>query len=201
MSLFKLKSSGGPRDLELSMAGIKLGSDVLQIDGGDTGLIAALAKLVGLSGRACAVAETQASVEAFERSAKKAGVLVEVKRARLDGLPYGDSEFDLVVLKNVLGRVTQHQRILCLQQAFRVLRAAGRCLVIDQALRGGLGAVFAKPSVDRRYLGDGGALLALKAEGFRGVRLLAERGGLTYVEGIKLHAGPIGVDIEPGPGG
>ncbi len=194
MSLFKLKKSGGPRDLEASMAGVKLGSTVLQIDGPDTGLIAALAKTIGLSGRACAIADTQTSADAFERFAKKAGVLVEVKVARPDGLPYDDGEFDLVVIKNVLDGMAQHERILCVQQAFRVLRTGGRCLVIDRTLRGGLGAIFAQPSVDRRYLTDGGALPALKAEGFRGVRRLADRDGLTYVEGTKSFVGPTAVD-------
>ena len=65
MSLFKLRKSGGPRDLEVSMAGLKLGSNVLQVDGPDAGLIAALAKAVGLSGRACAVASTEEAEKAF----------------------------------------------------------------------------------------------------------------------------------------
>ena len=198
MSLFTLRRSKDPRDLERSMAGLKLGSNVLQVDGPDTGLIAALAQVVGLSGQACAVASTQASAEAFKRSADKVGVLVEVKVAPVDALPHNDGEFELVVIKNLLGSITQHQRILCLQQAFRVLRTGGRCLVIDQILRGGLGVVFTKPSIDRRYLSAGGALPALKAEGFKGVRLLADRGGLTFIEGMKPSVGPAVVDSKHG---
>ena len=182
------------------MAGIKLGSNVLQIAGPDTGLIAALAKVAGLSGRACAVAETAESAASFERSAQKVGALVEVKVAHPDLLPHDDSEFDFVVLKNVLGRMTQHQRVMCLQEAFRVLGVGKRCLVVDQALRGGLGAVFAKSSVDRRYLSGGGALAALQGEGFRVVRLLAERDGMTFVEGTKPNPGPTVVDTVDGMG-
>ena len=185
MPLFKLKKSGGPRELELSMAGLKLGSKVLQVDGDDPGLIVALAKVVGLSGHACAVADTQAKTGAFDRAAAAAGVLVEAKMARLASLPYDDDFFDLVVLKNVLAEMRQHDRVLCLQQVLRVLRVGGRCLVIDRAMRGGIGSVFSKRSMDVRYVRGGGARTALKDEGFRGVRRLADHDGLAFNEGTK----------------
>ena len=185
MPLFRLKKSGGPRDLELSMAGLKLGKNVLQVYGSDRGLITALAGVVGLSGQACAVAETRSDADAFELTAAKAGVLVEVKVAQLTALPYDDDYFDLVVIKHVLGELTQNDRVLCLQQAQRVLKVGGRCLAVDAAMRGGLGAIFSRQALDPRYVDAGGAVRALKHEGFRGVRLLAERDGLKFVEGMK----------------
>lgn len=185
MPLFRLKKSGSPRDLELSMAGLKLGKNVLQVYGSDRDLITALASVVGLSGQACAVAETRSDANAFESTAAKAGVLVEVKVAQLTALPYDDDYFDLVVIKQVLGELTQNDRVLCLQQALRVLKVGGRCLAVDPAMRGGLGAIFSRQALDPRYVDAGGALRALKHEGFRGVRLLAERDGLRFVEGMK----------------
>jgi hypothetical protein len=51
-----------------------------------------------------------------------------------------------------------------------------------------LGALF-KPStsapVDPHYLSSGGAVAALRAEGFRGARVLAERDGLSFFEGVR----------------
>ena len=185
MPLFKLKKSGSPRDLELSMAGLKLGKNVLQVYGSDHGLITALARVVGLSGQAYAAAKTQRDAEAFERTAADAGVLVDVKVAELAALPYDDDWFDLVVIKHVLGVLTQNDRVLCLQETLRVLRAGGRCLVVDPAMRGGLGAILSRQSLDPRYLESGGAQRALKHEGFQAVRLLAERDGLRFVEGTK----------------
>ena len=187
MPLFRLKKSGSPRDLELSMAGLKLGKNVLQVYGSDRGLITALASVIGLSGQACAVAETRSDANAFESTAAKAGVLVEVKVAQLTALPYDDDYFDLVVIKQVLGELTQNDRVLCLQQALRVLKVGGRCLAVDAAMRGGLGAIFSRQALDPRYVDAGGALRALKHEGFRGVRLLAERDGLRFVEGMKAE--------------
>lgn len=189
MSLFNLKRSGGPRDLELSMAGLKLGKSVLQAHGSDYGLITALAKVVGLSGQAYAVAGTQHDAEAFERGAADAGVLVDVKVAELAALPYDDNCFDLVVIKQVLGGLTQNDRVRCLQEALRVLKGGGRCLVVDPAMRGGLGALLSRQSLDPRYVEGGGAQRALEHEGFHGTRLLAERDGLRFVEGTK-SAGP-----------
>ena len=184
MSLFRLRKSQGSRALELPMAGLKLGTNVLQVRGQDTGLIAALAKIVGLSGQACAVAETEHSAKRFKKSAAEAGVLVEVKVAPVSSLPYENNCFDLVVIKHVLGELTQNERVLCLQEALRVIRVGGRCLVIDPETRGGLGAIFSRQSIDPRYL-DGGAQQALTHEGFRAVRILGERGGLKFTEGTK----------------
>ena len=171
------------------MAGLKLGSRVLQIDGRDVGLIAGLAGAVGLSGQASAVARDQAQAAAFERAAAAAGVLVEVTVSPLGALPYDAGSFDVVVIKDVLGEMVQNNRVKCLQHVYRVLRPGGRCLVIDQAMRGGLGALFSKQSVDRQY-SAGGPQAALKAEGFQGVRLLADRDGKTFTEATKGTADP-----------
>ncbi len=187
MSLFSLKSGGNPRDLEVSMAGLKLGSSVLQLDGGDGELIAVMASVVGLSGQASAVVQNQGDVEVFTKAAAKAGVLVEVEVAPLTSLPYNDSSFDVVVVRDVLGQMGQNDRVISIQQIRRVLRSGGRCLVMDRSMRGGLGALFSRQALDRQYTA-GGALSALKAEGFRGVRVLSERDGLRFTEGTKTAA-------------
>ena len=184
MSLFRLRRLGGPRDLEVSMAGLKLGSRVLQLDGGDGELLAALAGKVGLSGYACAVVQEEGQVGAFERAAARAGVLVEVKVARFAALPYDEQSFDVVVIKDVLGHLPQNDRVFCVQEAHRVLRSGGRCLVIEQAMRGGLGALFSRQSLDSRYAA-GGARAALAAEGFAGARILADRDGYCFTEGTR----------------
>ena len=187
MSLFSLKSGGNPRDLEVSMAGLKLGSSVLQLDGGDGELIAAMASVVGLSGQASAVVQNQGDVEVFTKAAAKAGVLVEVEVAPLTSLPYNDNSFDVVVVRDVLGQMRQNDRVISIQQIRRVLRSGGRCLVMERSMRGGLGALFSRQVLDRQYTA-GGALSALKAEDFRGVRVLSERDGIRFTEGTKTAA-------------
>ena len=164
------------------MAGLKRGSRVLQI-GGDGDLAAALAGVTGLSGQACAVVQEDAQTRAVERAAARAGVLVDVKTARLASLPYDAAAFDVVVIKNVLGHLRQNERVFCVQEAARVLRPGGRCLVMEPAPRGGLGALLSRRETDPLYAG--GARAALAAEGFAGVRILAEQDGQRFTEGIR----------------
>jgi hypothetical protein len=63
----------------------------------------------------------------------------------------------------------------------RVTRPGGRCIAIDDASRAGLTGLF-KPRQASDY---GGAQALLAGAGFRGVRTLAERQALIFVEGIK----------------
>lgn len=184
MALFRLKRPGGPRRLEVSMAGLKLGSRVLQIAGADGELIAAMAAAVGLSGRTCALVENRGDAAAVELAAARAGVLVEVEAARPGALPYEPEAFDLVTIKDALGRMRPNERVAALQEARRVLRVGGRCLVIERSPRGGLGALFSRQVLDRQYAA-GGAVTALEAERFRGVRVLSDRDGLRFTEGTK----------------
>ena len=61
----------------------------------------------------------------------------------------------------------------------------GRIVVIERGRRGGLGGLFrgGEPP-DPSYQRSGGAVAALQAEGFKAVRQLAEREGLSFFEGI-----------------
>lgn len=171
------------------MAGLKIGSKVLQIDGIDRNLIAELAKVVGLSGHACALVREENQAKKFTRAAAMVGVFVKITVAPLGSMPYEANFFDLVVIKNILGEMHQNDRVICLQQVYEVLRIGGRCLVIEQAARGGLGALWSKQSLDSRYT-RGGAQAALKAEGFQGVRLLGERDSMSFTEGTKGTKNP-----------
>ena len=188
MTLFKLKRHDNPRELEISMAGVKLGSKILQIYGRDAGLISTLAGIVGLSGRACAVVADQEQVAVFEQAASIAGVFVEITASPLNTLPYDQGSFDVVFVKDVLGQLQQNNRVACVQQMYRLLRPGGRCLVIEKSARGGLAALFSKQVLDKQYEIFGGAQGALKAEGFLGVRILADRDGVSFTEGTRTTA-------------
>ena len=96
-----------------------------------------------------------------------------------------------IVLDNqegLLSSMRPEQRVATLKQAFRTLVPRGRIVIIERGARGGLGALV-KPSgsapTDPQYQSSGGAGPALQAEGFRGARLLAERDGLSFFEGVR----------------
>ncbi len=184
MPLFKLQRNSQRRQLDVSMVGLKLGAHVLQL-GSDGELIAALARVVGISGEACAVTDDPDQADQMRRAAAAAGVLVEVNIAQFGALQYDAEVFDVLVISDVIGEMRMNERVICLQQALRVLRTNGRCLVVERAQRGGLWALLSQRALDRNYRANGGAAGALAAEGFRAVRLLAERDGKSYVEGTK----------------
>lgn len=195
---FMRQGRAGPRDLEVSMVGPKLGATILQLGGRDPVLIAQLAKVAGISGTAIAVVEPSGEADAVRRAADQAGVLVDVRTGNLTALPCDPESVDIVVAPGLLGVIRMNQRVLCLQQVLRVLRPGGRILVIEAAPRGGLGAVFSQRSFDRTYLMNGGAKGALDAEGFRAVRILAEREGKQFVEAVR--PADVTVAVAPPPG-
>lgn len=174
-----------PYRLAVMMTGIKMGDRLLLLGCGDGGLFAALGAKVGLTGTACAFDDNEAAATRARKAAEKAGVLAEVQRARYDRLPYEDQSFDLVVARDVLPSMLPEVRVGCLREALRVLRPGGRIVAIEPTRRGGLGAFFTDRSVDPYYRSSGGAECAFRTEGFVAVRTLAEREGLTFVEGVK----------------
>ena len=188
MAIFKKLK--GAEDLRVSMIGLQLGNRVLQIGHNDSGLIALLAAKVGVSGQASALVTDDAAASMINRVAQARGVLVDVKVAPLRTPPFAQGWFDVVVLPNLLGAMRPHERVGTLQSARQVLRVGGRCLVIESAPRGGLGALFSARAVDPHYRARGGAEAALGAEGFATVRTLAERDGLLFTEGTKPDTGP-----------
>ena len=92
--------------------------------------------------------------------------------------------FDLAVIDDtggLVGTMRPDDRVATLRETFRILRPGGRAIVIGAAPRGGLGALFT-----RAQSGPGfDATAALHAEGFKSARVLAEREGLVFTEGIK----------------
>jgi len=177
------------KDLRVSMVGLALGNRVLQIGHGDPRLIALLAAEVGVSGQASALVVDDAAAGVISQVATARGVLVDVKIAPLRTPPFAQGWFDVVVIPELIGTMRPHERVGALQGARQVLRIGGRVLVIESAPRGGLGALFSARSVDPHYRAQGGAEAALRAEGLRRVRTLAERDGLLFTEGTKPDTG------------
>lgn len=172
-------------DLRVLMTGLELGNRVLQIGHADPRLIALLAAKVGVGGQASALVTDDAAATTITSAAKARGVLVDVKVGSLRTPLFAQGWFDVVVIPELIGAMRPHERVGTLQGARQVLRVGGRCLVIETAPRGGLGALFSARSVDPHYRAQGGADAALRAEGFKPVRMLAERDGLLFTEGAK----------------
>lgn len=173
------------------MTGVALGDRLLLVGCTDASLLGAIGSKVGWSGRVCAIVPDDAHAQRARRGAGQSGFLLELEIGNLGNFPFEDGTFNLIVVDNqegLLSSMRPEQRVAALQQAFRTLSPRGRIVVMERAARGGLGALFGSPAaapIDPRYKSSGGALVALEAEGFRSVRLLAERGGLSFFEGVR----------------
>ena len=173
-----------PHTLIVGMTGLKMADRFVQIGCAHGGRLAALAKKVGLSGRAVVVVPDEASAARARKGAEQAGALLEVELAPITPLPLDAAAFDLALIDDtggLLSSLRPEDRVALVRDAYRVLREGGRVMVIGAAPRGGLGALFNRTPVLPRF--DPAPLL--EADGFRSPRTLAEREGLVFVEAMK----------------
>ena len=174
---------GNPQTLVVAMTGVRLGERFAQIGCAHGGRLGAVARKVGLSGRAVAMVPDDRSAARAQKGASDEGALVEVEIAPPVALPAAADAFDLVVIDDtdgLLSGMRDADRASAIREARRILRPGGRAIVVGRAARSGLGALLgrgAAPTVD--------PVPALEANGFRAVRQLAEREGLAFVEAVK----------------
>ncbi len=180
--------------LPITMTGVRLGERVLQIGIDDPALIAALAAKAGMSGTAVLVVTNEKDAQRARNAATKAGTLLDVKVVTpLRNLPFDDDAFDLIVFHSMSGLIASlapYTRVRCLEESFRILRAGGRMIVIEPEPRGGLAGLIRPYNVDAYYASGAGAVGAMKMEGFKPVRILADRDGYRFTEGIKSLDAP-----------
>jgi ubiquinone/menaquinone biosynthesis C-methylase UbiE len=166
------------------MTTVKMGDQLVQIGCPDGARMGAIAAKVGLSGRAVTIVSDQESAARAQRGAADAGALVDIHVAPPSKLPVEDSVFDLAVIDDTggfFGTLRAEDRVALVRETARVLKPRGRVIIIGAVPRGGLGALFTRaqsgPSFDPEP--------SLTADGFRFVRVLGEREGLKFVEGVK----------------
>jgi ubiquinone/menaquinone biosynthesis C-methylase UbiE len=175
--------------LGVAISGVKLGDRLLVVGGSDPALIAALATKAGLTGRTCLIDASPALVTATAAAVEREGALIESFTGPPARLPFDAASFDICVVRSVYGPMPADERRIAAAETFRVLRPGGRTVIVEDAPRGGFGGLFSRDSADRSYRQEGGAAHVLQQAAFRGVRTLAEREGLVFVEGTKPAPG------------
>ena len=167
--------------LAVSLSSIKLGDRLLIVGATDVPLIVALATKAGLTGRTCMVDERNAVRQ--HAAVEREGVLAEPFDAPFSALPFEAESFDVAVVRGVLRELEPRKQSQLAAETFRVLRPGGRCAVIEDQRRGGLAGLLG----GGRSTDHPPAFLeaVLSGAGFRGVRTIAERERLLFLEGVK----------------
>jgi ubiquinone/menaquinone biosynthesis C-methylase UbiE len=184
MFLLRLLTSKRARTmdpLQVSMTGVRMGERFLEVGCSDRSLLAGLAAKVGLSGNAAVAAFDEASAQRASSVGAKVGALVDVRMIDGAALPFDSEQFDMIVIDDTSGSfagIAAGARAGYLRDMFRVVRPGGRVDVVE-GLGGGLlrGAITRPAGYDT--LGD------LAAAGFKPVRLLAEKDGYRFIEGLR----------------
>src|SRR5215216_1035110 len=94
-----------PYALVVSMTGVKMGDQLLQVGCADGRRLGAIASKVGLSGRAVLIAPDETSAERGRKGAQAAGVLVDIEVASPTRLSAETDSFDLAIVDDTGGLV------------------------------------------------------------------------------------------------
>jgi SAM-dependent methyltransferase len=184
--MFFRKSAVEP--LPVTMSAVRIGERVLQVGVDDADVAGAIAAKVGLSGNAAIAVADEREAARAHGAASKAGVLVDVKVAPLASLPFETGAFDLVVVHGTHGLVSSldpDARHAVMREWRRVLRRGGRVMTIEAGPAAGIASFFKPHRPNESYQASGGIVGALEIAGFKPVRLLGEREGYRFAEGIN----------------
>lgn len=179
--MLKLRKTAPTEPLIVSMTGLRVGDRLLIAGVQDQKAVTLLAVKPGLSGRVCLVDEEETHTSRGAAAAEREGALVEPTTAPLTMLPFDPETFDVVVMNHVMPRLTSDRAVMAFAEALRVIRPAGRCVVIDAGRRSGLASLLG--GGHRTDPAD--VEQVMKRAQFGGVRLLAERQGLLFIEGAR----------------
>ena len=159
--------------LQVSMTGVRMGERFMQIGCHDRALLSGLAAKVGLSGTAAVAAFDDAQAKRAGGVGAKIGALIETHKIEGLVLPFDSDQFDMIVVDDTNGEfaaIDETSRVTYLRDALRTVRKGGRIEMIE-------GVKARTPGYD--------AVRDLTAAGFKPVRILADRDGLRFVEGLR----------------
>lgn len=180
------------------MTGVRAGERVLQVGGDDPALAGLLAAKPGLNGHAAVVVATEAQAADVRKATIEAGALVDIQVSPLDGAGAGfgtaidAGSFDLVVVhgrRGLLSSLGPAARAGLLRHCHGALRPGGRLVVVDAGTPEGLMArLRTRPASEAEYRSTGGPAAALQEAGFSAVRVMGDREGYLFTEGVRPAA-------------
>lgn len=121
------------RQMIANLARLQPGEAVLDVGCG-TGTLALVAKkCVGETGRVCGIDPSARLLTGAQQKAAHARLSIEFQGARIEQLPFPDQLFDVVLSTFMIHHLSDDLKRQGLSEIVRVLKPAGRLLVIDFA--------------------------------------------------------------------
>jgi ubiquinone/menaquinone biosynthesis C-methylase UbiE len=184
MRMFLRQSTVGREPLAIAMSGVRMGERLLQVGMDTPPVTSLLAAKPGLSGESSIVVSDEATAARARKAVSESGALVNVTVQTLDALSFDNGSFDVVVIHNRVGEFAGHiSDVRPLGEFRRVLRSGGRVVVLDKGSPSGLTAIF-QSRKDQTH--PEATIRALEGAGFRAVRMLGDRDGYRFVEGLNV---------------
>jgi SAM-dependent methyltransferase len=189
MRRFLRKTSIPQEPLPVAMSGVRMGERVLQVGVDDARASGVIAAKTGLSGQSWIAVANDAEAARARAATIDAGILADIHTGPFgDPLPMSDASFDAIVvhsMHDLLPGLDADARQRLLRECFRILRPGGRLLVVEAGPRSGFSAMLRPAPATTPYDDSGGAVSGLQLSGFKPVRVLAERDGFKFTEGLK----------------
>jgi len=193
MRMFLRKPARSREPLPITMTGVRMGERVLQIGVHDSALTGMLAARPGLSGHAAIVTLSEAAADRARHACEHAGVLADVTVTGTEAPRIDGASFDAAIVHDTdpaIASLAESERVALFRECHRALRVGGRLIVIDSLPRTGLSALLSRSASQSEPPPVVSLTGALEAAGFRPVRLLAEREGYRFIEGLKSEGRP-----------
>jgi hypothetical protein len=169
---FKFRRMRAMDPLQVAMTGVRMGERYLQLFCADKTLTSGLAMKTGLSGTAALAAPDETHAARARSAADKAGALIDVQVGPPSAWTWQPGAFDMIVIDNTaesFSTMAETEQSALLNAARRVLRPGGRVELIER-------------------IATGSSERALHDAGFKPVRILAEKDGFRFVEGLNSAA-------------
>ncbi|MBI5290489.1 MAG: class I SAM-dependent methyltransferase [Chloroflexi bacterium] len=114
-----------------ALAQVKPGDQVLDVGCGPGRLTLAAQRWVGPTGEAQGIDPSPEMIATARRNAAQAGLAVKFQVSRVEGLPFPDATFDVVVSRLVMHHLSGDLKQRGLAEMRRVLKPGGVCLAVD----------------------------------------------------------------------